>query len=633
MSSHHQHYHRRPSNSVAPSWFIIKVTVVASLGGCLFGYDMGAISGALPQLAYTFSLTQIQQQWVVSILYLGGGLGACIGGTICDIVGRKQCILGTDVFFGLGAAWLYYFANSYESILVGRFIVGMAVAVSGIADVSYLHEMAPLEWRGAIVSVNEACISLGFLLAYMAGYFYSSAEKEEWRIIFGLAGGLALIQGIGMWNMPESPIWLAQQGRYEESRQAWNRIHSGDRPSASADEHPENEHPHIDTVPVLSPVPGIEVATTGTPVISNLHPINDDPDVASRLAHQSSEKPKPEAFHSFASLERMQDMDVLLESTSTKWWCMGSIQTILAQALEIFRSSIRTIRNYRRQTYIALFLAMTQQFCGQTNVLNYAPYIFAQAAAGQNDLSASGSTTLTTVAIGGVKFLVTVVVIWKIESVGRRTLLLFGMTCISLGMLALIVSFGGSQSGNDPDSWPTNLKTFHLALPGVLLVVCGYSMSFGPLTWLLTAELFPTEIRGRALGASTIITYLCASLVTRTFLSASSAMGPARVFGLYCIITTCGIVFAYLTIPDTGDKTTEQIEDALQRMWWWRYDSILLSQVDDGGDTQTPPPTMSATNDTCQNMTQSFELQLRHPRNGSFNDGPTTSTSHFREIL
>ena len=154
------------------------------------------------------------------------------------------------------------------------------------------------------------------------------------------------------------------------------------------------------------------------------------------------------------------------------------------------------------------------------------------------------------------------------------------MTCISLGMLAWIVAFGGSESGDDPDSWSTNLKTFHLALPGVLLVVCGYSMSFGPLTWLLTAERFLTEIRGRALGASTILTYLCASLVTRTFLSASSAMGPARVFGLYCIITTFGIVFCDLAIPDTGETTVEQIEDALQRMWWWRYDSVLLSQME-----------------------------------------------------
>ena len=82
--------------------------------------------------------------------------------------------------------------------MVGRFVVGVGVAVSGIADVTYLHECAPIEWRGSIVSVNEACISLGFLLAYIAGYCLNTDEgTEEWRIVFGVAGILAAIQFVG----------------------------------------------------------------------------------------------------------------------------------------------------------------------------------------------------------------------------------------------------------------------------------------------------------------------------------------------------------------------------------------------------------------------------------------------------
>lgn len=91
-----------------------------------------------------------------------------------------------------------YFASIYSEVVIGRFIVGVGVAVSGVADVSYLHECSPIEWRGSIVSVNEACISLGFLLAYIAGYVYADDGAEEWRIIFGMAGVLATIQFIGM---------------------------------------------------------------------------------------------------------------------------------------------------------------------------------------------------------------------------------------------------------------------------------------------------------------------------------------------------------------------------------------------------------------------------------------------------
>ena len=69
--------------------------------------------------------------------------------------------------------------------------------MSGVADVSYLHECSPIEWRGAIVSVNEACISLGFLLAYIAGYVFADEGAEEWRVVFGVSGILGAIQFIG----------------------------------------------------------------------------------------------------------------------------------------------------------------------------------------------------------------------------------------------------------------------------------------------------------------------------------------------------------------------------------------------------------------------------------------------------
>ena len=82
--------------------------------------------------------------------------------------------------------------------MIGRFVVGVGVAVSGVADVSYLHECSPIEWRGSIVSVNEACISLGFLLAYVAGYVFADEGAEEWRVVFGMAGILAGIQCVGM---------------------------------------------------------------------------------------------------------------------------------------------------------------------------------------------------------------------------------------------------------------------------------------------------------------------------------------------------------------------------------------------------------------------------------------------------
>jgi hypothetical protein len=137
-------------------------------------------------------------------------------------------------------------------------------------------------------------------------------------------------------------------------------------------------------------------------------------------------------------------------------------------------------------------------------------------------------------------------------------------------------------------------------------------MSFGPLTWLLTSEIFPTDIRGRALGATTIITYLCASFVTKTFLSAQSALGPSKVFGIYCIVTTAGIVFAYLAIPDTGEKTAEQIEVALHQMWWWRYDAVALSQKEDD-ESSTPASSTTGSYTFQAGEPPNIEMTLSHP--------------------
>eukprot|EP00934_Nitzschia_sp_Nitz4_P006438 Nitzschia sp. Nitz4//scaffold321_size20361//13798//15465//NITZ4_008687-RA/size20361-processed-gene-0.37-mRNA-1//-1//CDS//3329547787//6428//frame0 len=502
-----------PTPAPPSVWFLIQVTFLASLGGVLFGYDMGAIGGTLPQIANTFDLNNAQQEWLVSILYLGGGVGAAMGGTLCDWMGRQKTILGTDVVFMLGALWLYL-APTYGHVLWGRFVVGIAVAVSGVADVSYLHEMAPPQWRGAMVSVNEACISLGFLLAYIAGYWYGNGhaddKNEEWRMVFGWAGFLALIQGLGMSQMPESPVWLAQVG-------------SRKRPTNSSLEDESNK-------------------------------------VEGKVSRESTEGG---TYHSFPSSEVVsyQHSDGLMLRQDPS---QSLLHTIKIQLQSILVSTRWVFSRYRRQVYIATFLAVTQQFCGQTNVLNYAPYIFAEAAGTEDP------PLWSSIVIGAVKFVVTVIVIWKIEFVGRRRLLLTGISCISLGMLGLIVAFGG-WALDDADTHTTMPE---LALPGVLLVVCGYSMSFGPLTWLLTSELFPTQIRGRALGASTILTYLCASMVTRTFLSASSAWGPSKVFGIYCFVSTAGILFAYLAIPDTGGKYSTEVAQAVRSMWWWRYDAI-----------------------------------------------------------
>jgi MFS family permease len=478
----------------APSWFVVQLTATASLGGCLFGYDMGAISGALPQLQHSFDLSYSQLESLVSVLYLGGGFGASIGGSICDSMGRKWTIILTDIVFMLGACWLY-FATSYGQVLVGRFVVGIGVAIAGVADVSYLHECAPVEWRGSIVSVNEACISLGFLLAYVAGFVFNNPDKEEWRIIFGLAGLLAFVQLVGMIKLPESPVWLAERGRVEDARKARQQFNSG-RGSISDNEDGTNENinpvlgdertEQTDStrIPLPPAATSDENMETDNIVVPSKYVISNSP-LEETYQHPKSELCDGDSIPSFHN----------------------SMSARIRTAFQVFgtelQAAIYTLSRYRRQVHIALFLSVAQQFCGQTIVLSYSPMIFAEASKKDNEAASAVADDVedgddvpndwSTVAVGLVKFIVTVLVIWRIEYVGRRILLLAGTSLIALGLVALIIAFGGSTNSvnNDMDGadtqrsfWNpmTELKTFHLALPGVLLVVTGYSMSFGPMT-------------------------------------------------------------------------------------------------------------------------------------------------------
>jgi MFS family permease len=562
--AHHHHQQEQ-----RPSLFVMKVTGIASLGGVLFGYDLGVISAALPQLTDYFDLTSKQQELVVSILYVGGGLGAAVGGSLCDAAGRKRAILWTDGLFLLGALVLMT-APSLHFILIGRVIVGFAIAVSGIADVSYLHEIAPIQWRGAIVSVNEASISLGFLLAFCVGSVLSGEDGNDngWRTMFGVSGLVALVQLIGMWNMPESPIWLEQQGRHEESEAALRKIRSGDSSVFADDADSGNNNQRNNNM--SSPPRSGNVSTSYEAVSS---PDTSFEDILATITPTTGP-------YSTGILGRCS-------------FCCSQLVYLLQQ-FRIFVAT--TMRSYRRQAYIAIFLSVTQQFCGQTNVLSYAPLIFASVPGGDNASSRSLISGNAILSIGLVKFAVTVLVIWKIETLGRRFLLLTGMATIAAGLLLLIIAFGGTRvetQQNGEAAVDDEGAGFHFALPGVLLVVSGYSMSFGPLTWLLTSELFPAEIRGRALGANTIVTYLCAAVVTYTFLSSQELFGSTFVFGFYLIVTCLGFLFAYTAIPDTGEKTVEEIENDLKGMLWWKAGCEHMSDSGAGGEV-TPLATFQS---------------------------------------
>eukprot|EP01052_Picozoa_sp_SAG31_P023191 SAG31_NODE_1894_length_6965_cov_26.137198_10_plen_294_part_00 len=203
--------------------FAVKTAVIGSVGGLLFGFDLGVVAGALTQLRDDFSLNAEERGLVVSILLLGSVIGAVFGGYATDKFGRRTMILRTDVIFIIGSLMIAL-APNFAVLLVGRFVVGIGVSVSAIADVAYLTEVAPSKYRGAVVSMNELMISAGFLLANFIGWLFS-ATPHGWRFMFGFASLIAALQLVGMQTMPKSPRWLLLNGKYHAARQIVKQIY------------------------------------------------------------------------------------------------------------------------------------------------------------------------------------------------------------------------------------------------------------------------------------------------------------------------------------------------------------------------------------------------------------------------
>nr|WP_263313918.1 sugar porter family MFS transporter [Mammaliicoccus sp. Marseille-Q6498] len=180
---------------------------LGALGGLLYGYDTGVISGAILYIANDIPLTSTTKGLVVSSMLVGAIFGAGASGPLSDKLGRRKLVFIIAIVFIIGALILA-FAQSMIVLVLGRFIIGLAVGGSTAIVPVYLSEMAPTEARGSLSSLNQLMITIGILLSYLVNY--ALADMEAWRWMVGLAVVPSLILMIGVYFMPESPRWLLE---------------------------------------------------------------------------------------------------------------------------------------------------------------------------------------------------------------------------------------------------------------------------------------------------------------------------------------------------------------------------------------------------------------------------------------
>jgi SP family sugar:H+ symporter-like MFS transporter len=192
-----------------------------ALGGLLFGYDTGVISGAILYIKEDFDLSPFLEGAVVAALLLGAMVGAAAAGPLSDRLGRRNLVLSAAVIFTIGALGAAL-APGIGALLAARFVLGLAVGSAALVVPLYLSEIAPTEIRGAVASLNQLMIVGGILAAYIVNA--ALASTEEWRLMVGAAVVPSLILFFGMLAMPESPRFLVRRGDEDEAREVLEDI-------------------------------------------------------------------------------------------------------------------------------------------------------------------------------------------------------------------------------------------------------------------------------------------------------------------------------------------------------------------------------------------------------------------------
>ncbi|MFT8714813.1 MAG: sugar porter family MFS transporter [Leuconostoc pseudomesenteroides] len=188
-----------------------------ALGGLLFGYDTGVISGAILFISKQLTLTKWQEGWVVSAVLVGAILGAAVIGPMSDRFGRKKLLLLSSIIFLVGAVWSGL-APDFAHLVASRIVLGLAVGGASSLIPTYLSEMAPADKRGGVASLFQMMIMTGILVAYISNYLLQDLTFG-WRIMLALAALPALALFFGGLVLPESPRYLVRRGDNEAARE------------------------------------------------------------------------------------------------------------------------------------------------------------------------------------------------------------------------------------------------------------------------------------------------------------------------------------------------------------------------------------------------------------------------------
>jgi SP family arabinose:H+ symporter-like MFS transporter len=438
--------------------FVTLVSIVAAVGGLLFGYDTSVISGAIGFIQTKFGFGNAMQGWVVSCLMIGAIIGAGFAGFLSDRLGRKKMLIAAGLLFTIGSVFSAV-APTINMFVIARIIGGLGIGVSSTLVPLYIAEIAPSKHRGRLVSLNQLAVVIGISAIYFVNRAIVNAGNHawdvnySWRWMFGCGLIPGLIFVVLLFLVPESPRWLHKKGQENKS------------------------------FSILEKINGTEQAK-----------------------------------------KELEDMKASIQKESS-----GSLSLLFKPG-------------YRIALLIGVVLAILQQVTGINAIMYYAPEIFTKVGVGTN------ASFTETIIVGLVNFVFTIVSLWLIDKTGRKTLLVIGAAIMTVSLAVVGFEFHGTHPNGT------------LVLIFILLFVAAFAVSFGPIVWLVIAEIFPTNIRGRATAIASVALWLADYVVSQFFPVLLEKTGPSLTFFIFAILGAVAFIFSLTVVRETKGKTLEEIE-------------------------------------------------------------------------
>ncbi len=446
-----------PSSTPATRRYVRTVAAVAAFGGLLFGYDTGVMSGALLFISPEFDMTAAQEGWVTSMLLVGAAVGALLGGRIADWLGRRLTLIIGGLIFITGSLWCA-FAGSIASLGAARTFLGVAVGAVSIVVPMYISEKSPAGVRGKMVSLNTFMIVVGQLTAYLVNSVL--AGTGSWEAMLGMAAIPGVILTVGMIFLPDTPVWLARQGRMEEARATAARAGMGlDELSAAEDGR------------------------------------------GSR-------------------------------GGGGEW------------------AAFRAHRWIRLTVIIAAVIGVIQQITGVNAIIYFAPTLM-------NEVGMSVENSIyTSIVVGVVSVLACWVGLQIIDRVGRKRLLLIGLSGNVISLVVLSVTYRAAE-GNQ------GLALVSLAVMAVFIAFQQAAVS--PTTWLLISEIVPVKVRGLGMGLAGLALWVANWAVAQFFLPMVEALSATGTFLIFAVLGLAAVGFVATLVPETKGHSLEEVGASFRR--------------------------------------------------------------------